>query len=198
MNTRKLVRMFMTTLVLGGIVVLVASFFFRPDAYREAMDPFQAGEFFGVLLFFLGYGLIFSVISQMGFFAYLMINQFAIGMFRGFWRPLQAFLIVFTLFDLVYFRYLADEEGSLWGYLLTAVVLLLLSYLVAKRKAYETNPSAFLPALFFMVVITTLEWLPGLYLEDSAYTWLMIIGLFVCNTYQILLLHRLTGTVKEA
>lgn len=187
----------MTTLVLGGIVVLVSSFFFRPDAYREAMDPFLPGEFFGVLLFFLGYGFIFSVISQMGFFAYLMINQFAIGMFRGFWRPFQAFLIVFTLFDLVYFRYLADDDGNIGGYLLTAVVLFLLSYLVAKRKAYETNQSAFLPALFFMVVITTVEWLPGLYLEDSAYTWLMIIGLFVCNTYQILLLHRLTGTVKE-
>lgn len=190
--------MFITTLALGGLVVLVASFFFRPDAYREAMDPFRFGEFFGVLVFFLGYGLIFSVISQMGFFAYLMINQFALGMFRGFWRPLQAFLIVFTLFDLVYFRNLTDDDGNFWGYLAVAVVLLLLSYAVAKRKAYETNHLAFLPALFFMVVVTTVEWLPGLYLEDSAYTWLMIIGLFVCNAYQILLLHRLTGTAKEA
>ncbi|SDJ69954.1 KinB-signaling pathway activation protein [Salimicrobium halophilum] len=198
MNTRKWVRMFMTTLVLGGLVVLFASFFFRPDAYKEAMDPFRLGEFFGVLLFFLGYGLIFSVISQMGFFAYLMINQFALGMFRGFWRPLQAFLIVFTLFDLVYFRYLADNDGSILGYLAVAVGLFLLSYVVAKRKAYETNDYAFLPALFFMVVITTVEWLPGLYLDDSAYTWLMIIGLFVCNAYQLLLLHRLTGTVREA
>ncbi|PBB05204.1 KinB-signaling pathway activation protein [Salimicrobium humidisoli] len=198
MNSRKWVRMFMTTLALGGTVVLIASFFFRADAYMEALDPLQIGELFGVLIFFLGYGLIFSVISQMGFFAYLMINQFATGMFRGFWRPLQAFLIIFTLFDLVYFRYLASDDGNIWGYLATAAGLLVASYLVAKRKVYETNKTAFLPAMFFMTVITTVEWLPGLYLDDSAYTWLMIIGLFVCNSYQLLLLHRLVGTAKEA
>ncbi|MCA0972618.1 KinB-signaling pathway activation protein [Halobacillus litoralis] len=194
MNSRKWVRLFLSTLLIGGGLTLILSFIFKQQSYAEALQPFQIGELIGLLLFFSGLGFIFSVISQMGFFAYLTVNQFGKGLFRTYWTPVQWFLIAFTLFDLIYFRYRAAEEGSsLWPFVLTAVVLLGLSWIIATIKAKETKPQAFTPALFFMFVVTTVEWVPALRAENSDYVWLMVIPLFVCNAYQLLLLHRLTN-----
>ncbi|WP_079525213.1 KinB-signaling pathway activation protein [Halobacillus hunanensis] len=193
MTSRKWVRMFLTTLLVGAVLTLLTSFVVKSDSYLRALQPLQLSELLGVLLFFLGFGLIFSVISQMGFFAYLTVNQFGLGVFRSFWPSIQVFLVAFTLFDLIYFRYRAAEESSVWPFFWTAIVILLLSLLVAWVKAKETNKKAFIPALFFMVVVTTVEWVPALRAEGSAYVWLMIIPLFVCNAYQLLLLHRLTA-----
>ncbi|MFD2925192.1 KinB-signaling pathway activation protein [Halobacillus naozhouensis] len=193
MTSRKWVRMFLTTLLVGAVLTLFTSFVVKPDSYLRVLQPLQLSELLGVLLFFLGFGLIFSVISQMGFFAYLTVNQFGLGVFRSFWPTIQAFLVAFTLFDLIYFRYRAAEEASVWPFLWTALTILLFSLIVAWVKAKETNEKAFTPALFFMVVVTTVEWVPALRAEGSDYVWLMIIPLFACNAYQLLLLHRLTA-----
>ncbi|RWZ52086.1 KinB-signaling pathway activation protein [Halobacillus fulvus] len=194
MNSRKWVRLFLSTLLIGGSLTLISSFFFMQSSYAEVLQPFQPFELLGLVLFFSGLGFIFSIISQMGFFAYLTVNQFGKGVFKSYWVPVQLFLIAFTLFDLVYFRYIgADEGASVWPYLITALALLVLALLVAAQKARETNAHAFIPALFFMVVVTTVEWVPALRADGSDYVWLMIIPLFICNAYQLLLLHRLTG-----
>ncbi|MGP4070501.1 KinB-signaling pathway activation protein [Halobacillus sp. B29] len=198
MNSRKWVRLFLTTLLLGGVLTLVTSFIFKQNSYAEVLQPFQLFELVGLLLFFSGLGFIFSVISQMGFFAYLTVNQFGKGLFRSFWPALQLFLIAFTLFDLVYFRYQASEEGSIGGFLLTALGILVISLVVATVKAKETKRHAFIPALFFMVVVTTVEWVPALRAQGSDYIWMMIIPLLACNAYQLLLLHRLTNNQENA
>ncbi|MFQ3546463.1 KinB-signaling pathway activation protein [Halobacillus rhizosphaerae] len=197
MNSRKWVRMFLTTLLLGGVLTVISSFVIKADAYQKVLDPFQLVELLGVLLFFIGLGFIFSVISQMGFFAYLTVNQFGLGVFRSLWIPIQVVLIAFALFDLVYFRYQATENGSLLEYFLTAIALLIIGLLTAKRKAKETNAKAFIPALFFMVVVTTIEWVPALRTQGHDYVLLMIIPLLACNIYQVLLLHRLTANAKR-
>lgn len=198
MNSRKWVKLFLSTLLIGGLLTLLTSFIFKYQSYAEVLQPFQLFEVIGLLLFFSGLGFIFSVISQMGFFAYLTVNQFGKGLFRSFWGPVQLFLVAFTLFDLVYFRYRAAESGSIWPYVLTATVLLLLSLLVSVLKAKETNWHAFVPALFFMFVVTTVEWVPALRAQGSDYVWIMIVPLFACNAYQLLLLHRLTEENKAA
>ncbi|SFG12033.1 KinB signaling pathway activation protein [Halobacillus alkaliphilus] len=198
MNSRKWVRLFLTTLLLGGVLTLVTSFIFKQDSYVEVLQPFQLFELVGLILFFSGLGFIFSVISQMGFFAYLTVNQFGKGLFRSFWPALQLFLIAFTLFDLVYFRYQAAEEGSIGVYLLTALGILAISLVVAFIKAKETKSYAFIPALFFMVVVTTVEWVPALRAQGSDYIWMMIIPLLACNAYQLLVLHRLTNNKENA
>lgn len=197
-NSRKWVRLFLTTLLLGGVLTLVTSFIFKQQSYADVLQPFQMFELIGLLLFFSGLGFIFSVISQMGFFAYLTVNQFGKGLFRSFWVPVQWFLIAFTLFDLIYFRYRASEDSTIWPFIVTALGLLALSLGVAYIKAKETNNHAFVPALFFMVVVTTVEWVPALRAEGSDYVWLMIIPLFACNAYQLLLLHRLNNEQEQA
>ncbi|MFD1039116.1 KinB-signaling pathway activation protein [Virgibacillus byunsanensis] len=195
MNSRKLVGLFLKTLLVGGITGLVTSFFVNTELYVENVSPFNFMELLGLLLFYVGFGLLASIISQTGFFAYLYVNQFGLGIFRSFWPTVQILLVAFVVFDLVFFPYKATEgEVSIFWYILMSASILLYGWVIAKIKAKQTNQSAFVPALFLMVVITTIEWVPGLRTEGTDYAWLMIIPLLACNTYQLLILHHLTNS----
>nr|WP_279401688.1 KinB-signaling pathway activation protein [Piscibacillus salipiscarius] len=102
--------------------------------------------------------------------------------------------MLFVLFDLVYFRYTrAEDPGSLFPYIVVPAMLLIYSYAVAKVKAKETHPRAFLPALFFMIVVTTVEWIPALRIDEREWIMLMIVPLLAVNTYQLLTLHKIVG-----
>ncbi|MFD2043132.1 KinB-signaling pathway activation protein [Ornithinibacillus salinisoli] len=192
MNSRKVVGLFLKTLAIGGVTGLLTSFFVKAEDYQEYLSPFNFMELIGLIVFFIGLGLVFSVVSQTGFFAYLFVNRLGLGLFRSFWPTVQVLVIAFVAFDLVYFPYQATKgEVSILWYLLMSVALLVYSWFIARIKAKETNKRAFIPALFFMVVITTVEWVPGLRTEGTDYAWLMIIPLLACNTYQLLILHRL-------
>lgn len=193
MNSRKWVGFFLKTLILGGVTGLIISFFVKTDAYTRVLDPIDLFQLLGVVLFFLGLGFVFSLISQTGFFVYLFINQFGLGFFRTFWPSVQLLLVAFVVFDLIYFPYSStDGEGSLFLYIVMSAAILVYGLIIAKIKAKETNQSAFVPALFLMVVMTAIEWVPGLRTTGTDYAWLMIIPLLVCNTYQLLILHRIT------
>ncbi|MBY7141823.1 KinB-signaling pathway activation protein [Virgibacillus sp. NKC19-3] len=192
MNTRKLVNFFFKTLFIGAITGLVTSFFVKAGDYALFFNPFNFMEVLGLLVFFIGLGLVFAVVSQTGFFAHLFINRLGLGLFRSYWPLVQVVLIAFVVFDLVYFPYQATEgEVSLLWYLLMAVAILGYGLIIARIKAKETKQRAFIPALFLMVVMTTVEWIPGMQTEGTDYAWLMIIPLLACNTYQLLMLHRL-------
>lgn len=198
LNTRILVNFFWKAFWLGGLAGLIASFFIRPEEYLTYMSPFDAMELFGVFVFFLGLGLTFAAVSMTGFFAYLFVNRMGLNVFKGYWPTVQVGLIIFILFDLVYFPYRAtDGEVAIYWFILIAAAMLLIGWIVAKIKAKGTNSTAFIPALFFMVVFTTVEWVPGLMVDGTDYAWLMIVPLLVCNTYQMLTLHRLPFVEKE-
>lgn len=198
MNSRKWVGLFLKTLIIGGIAGLITSFFVKTDAYTRILDPIDLFQLLGVVLFFLGLGFVFSLISQTGFFVYLFINQFGLGFFRTFWPSVQMLLVAFVTFDLVYFPYnSADSEGPLFLYIIMSAAILVYGWIIAKVKAKQTNPNAFMPALFLMVVMTAVEWVPGLRTTGTDYAWLMIIPLLVCNTYQLLILHHLTHPEKN-
>ncbi|TFJ91735.1 KinB-signaling pathway activation protein [Lentibacillus salicampi] len=198
MNSRKWVGLFLKTLLIGGVTGLVTSFFVKPAYYTNNLNPFNGFELFGIILFFIGLGLVFSVVSQTGFFAYLFINRFGLSLFRTFWPTVQVLLIVFVVFDLIYFPYSASDGGtSVFWFVLMAAAILGYGWIVSEIKARETNRRAFIPALFLMVVITAVEWVPGLRTSGTDYAWLMIIPLLACNTYQLLILHRLTGSGKS-
>lgn len=156
------------------------------------------GEFLSfliVILWLLGVSSIFSLISQMGFFAYLTIHRFGLGIFKSvrLWNTIQVVLIALAIFDLVYFRYavFAEEGESVISYILIAAFLLVVGLITAYVKQKETNKQAFIPALFFIVVVTTLEWIPGLQSNDPKWLWLILIPLLVSNVWQLLTLHRL-------
>ena len=91
-----------------------------------------------VSFWLMGVGFIFSVISQMGFFAYLTIHRFGLGMFRSssLWNIVQLFFIAFVLFDFVYLRsvLIANGEVSLGNNILVAGVLFMFGAIVAYIK----------------------------------------------------------------
>lgn len=198
MKTRNLVHYFLKTAFIGAIAGLVISFFVQAEVYMANLSPLHFMEIVGLIVFNLGLGLTFSVVSMTGFFAYLFIHRFGLNLFRSFWPTVQILLIAFVLFDLVYFPYQATKgEVSAFWYVLMALGLFAYAWFVAKMKVKLTNKKAFIPALFVMVVITTVEWVPGLQVEGTDYALLMIFPLLACNTYQLLALQNVTAGSKE-
>ena len=196
-NSRNWVRLFMTTLFLGGSSTIFIGFILEWDKYNKFFQNFDGKEILMVSFWLLGVGFIFSVISQMGFFAYLTIHRFGLGMFRSpaLWNAVQMFLIAFVLFDFVYLRsaFIANGNESLGTNILVAAALFLFGIIVAYIKSKETNKKAFVPALFFMIVVTIIEWVPALRINDTDWLYLMVVPLLLCNAYQVLILHRLVG-----
>ncbi|WP_027410604.1 KinB-signaling pathway activation protein [Anoxybacteroides tepidamans] len=196
MNSRKWVRLFLTTLAIGGIATAITGFVVEWNKYEKLFIHLQIGEILAVLAWYIGFGFIFSVISQMGFFAYLTVHRFGLGFFRSvsLWNSVQIVLIAFVLFDLVYFRYqvFGKSGESIFSYILVALFVLLFGLVTAYIKRRQTNKEAFIPALFFMTVVTIIEWFPALRINDEKWLYLMLIPLLICNAYQLLLLHKLT------
>ncbi|MBY6267222.1 KinB-signaling pathway activation protein [Parageobacillus thermoglucosidasius] len=201
MNSRKWVRLFLTTLAIGGITTAVIGVILNWGEYEKLFLRMDVLEFAAVLMWHIGVGFIFSIISQMGFFAYLTIHRFGLGVFRSasLWNSVQIVLILFVLFDLVYFRYqvFAVKGESVVGYILIALFILVAGLVVAYVKSAQTNRGAFIPALFFMVVVTVIEWFPALRINDKDWLYLMLFPLLICNAYQLLILHKLTGVAKS-
>ena len=192
LTSRRLVRLFFTTLLFGGLTAGLVGFLARWDKYSELFASFQIVEILMTFIWLFGVGLIFTVVSQAGFFAYLTVHRFGLGIFRTLWNPVQVVLIAFVVFDLIYFRYQEFGEGkSLLPYIGDAGLLLVIGLVVAYIKAKQTNRKAFIPALFFMVVITTVEWVPVLLQNDKSWLYYMLFTLLVCNIYQLLSLHRI-------
>lgn len=199
MNSRKLVGMFLKTLFIGGFVSLITSVFVKRAEFANAISSFDFMDLFGLIVFFIGLGFVFSIISQTGFFAYLFINRLGLSVFRSFWPTVQVVLIAFVVFDLVYFPYKgSDGEFPLYLLILMALSILGYGWIIARIKANQTHPRAFIPALFLMVVMTSIEWVPGLRASGTDYAWLMITTLLACNTYQLLILHHLTKEDGQA
>jgi KinB signaling pathway activation protein len=194
-TSRYLVRLFLSTLLLGGLTTGIVGFIVRWDEFQPYFSNFQLGEILSILFWLIGVGLIFSILSQMGFFAYLTVHRFGLGIFKSvkLWNAVQIVLIAFVLFDLVYLRYttFSKVEDSIVPYIGLAVFVFVVGLVVAYIKAKQTNKEAFIPSLFFMVVVTVLEWVPVLRVNESSWLSLMLIPLLVCNAYQLLILHKI-------
>lgn len=191
--------LFFTTLGIGGIAgVLIGLLLDLP--HLGGNDT----SFLGVLLsalWLFGVGMTFSAISQMAFFSYLLVHRLGLGMFKSerLWNQVQIVLILFVFFDLVYFRYssFADPGQSWVSYLFLPLVLLLASVPFAYIKAKETKAQAFVPALFLFFVVTTIASLPALRANDPNWILLMMIPIFSCFVWQLLMLHRLNTETKK-
>nr|WP_239589627.1 KinB-signaling pathway activation protein [Metabacillus crassostreae] len=196
-KSRNWVRFFLSTLLIGGISSGIIGFVLKWAEYKDLFINFEIIEILSILFWLFGVGLIFSVISQMGFFAYLTIHRFGLGIFRSvfLWNIAQVVLILFVLFDLVYFRFqlFANETETLLPYLGIALYVFLVGIIVAFFKQKDTNKEAFIPALFFMVVVTSIEWFPALRVNEENWLLLMLIPIQICNAYQLLMLPKFTN-----
>lgn len=197
MTSRNWVKLFINTCLIGGLTTAIVGLIVRWNEFQPIFADIKIVEILSVLIWLIVMGFLFSVISQMGFFAYLTVHRFGLGIFKSvsLWNGVQAVLIIFVLFDLVYLRYqsFAKSGDSILPYIGVAAFLLAVSLLVAWIKAKETNKEAFIPALFFMIVVTVIEWVPVLRVNEHSWFYLMLFALLVCNAYQILILHKLNA-----
>ena len=200
-NSRNWVRLFLSTLLVGGVSTGIIGFALEWSEYKDLFVSFDIAEILSILFWLFGVGLIFSVISQMGFFAYLTVHRFGLGIFRSalMWNLAQIILIIFVLFDLIYFRFqlFSDGNESITSYILLALYVLVVGVVVALLKKSNTNKEAFIPALFFMIVVTTIEWFPALRVNESDWLMLMLIPIQICNAYQLLILPKLIQAKKS-
>src|SRR5690625_4433661 len=142
--------MFLHTLWIGWLVGLVTSLVVNFSVYETYLSPFNGKELFGLFLFYSGKGLVYTVIAQTGFFAYLFVNMYGQSFFKSFWPTVQVLIIAFVLFDIVYFT---SKELSLAFRIGLMLAILILGLIVAYLKVRQTNRTAFIPALFVMIVI---------------------------------------------
>lgn len=201
MTSRNWVKLFINTLMLGALTTVITGFIVRWDEFEPLFTNADVLEILSVLIWLVGVGLIFSLLSQMGFFAYLTVHRFGLGIFKSvrLWNGVQAIILAFVLFDLVYLRYITfakEGEGTV-SYLIPALILFAAGLAAAWLKMRQTNKDAFIPALFFMVVGTVIEWVPVLRVNEGSWFYLMLIPLLVCNGYQLLVLHKLNEKSLE-
>ncbi|QOY37570.1 KinB-signaling pathway activation protein [Anaerobacillus isosaccharinicus] len=195
MNSRKVVYLFFSTLLIGATSGALVGFILDWRTYWEGLMAGEVVDFFLVIVWLFGIGAMWTLISQMGFFAYLTVHRFALGFFKTArtWNMIQVVIIAFVLQGLGYFRYVSfgTVDESILGYILIPLFLLIYGLCIAYYKSKQTNFGAFIPALFFIVVVTTLEWLPALRVNDPKWLWVYFTPLLVANTWQLLVLHRL-------
>ena len=197
MTSRNWVRLFMSTLLVGGVTTAIVGFIIRWDEFQPYFIHFKIIDILSTLIWLVVMGFLFSMISQMGFFSYLTIHRFGLGIFKSasLWNSVQVVLVLFGLFDLVYLRYVnfARSGDSILPYFGPALLLLAVALGVAWYKVKQTNRGAFIPSLFFMIVATLVEWVPVLRENEKNWFYLMMISLLACNAYQILILHKLNA-----
>ncbi len=205
MTIRNWVKFALTALLIGGGITGLLGIFIRwNDVFSEAAQNGQWGEFIAGFVWMIVVGLTMSLIAQMGFFAYLTIHQFGHNMFRSLrlWNWVQLLIIAIVIFDLIIFRFLPNVETGGQGFLYGTLLFILLgvSLATAYVKAKWTAKSAFISALFFMIVVTTLEWLPALMVRagnvDSWVT-LLLFPLLAVNAYQLLALPKYNEKSEE-
>ena len=145
MKSRYIVKLFWTTLLIGGAAAGIIGFIVRWSEFSPYFTDFNLGKILSTLAWLFGVGMIFSVISQMGFFAFLTVHQIGLGIFRSYklWGGVQLLFILVALFDVVYFLHKAFG-GSLAPYLIDAAIIFVVGLIVAYAKMKQTNKDTFI------------------------------------------------------
>jgi KinB signaling pathway activation protein len=194
LNLRKWMKLFGSTILIGALAAVITGVCMQlndPEFRNIATD----GWVYNIIMMSL-IGLTFGAFAHMGFFAYLMLNYIARSIFKRpyLWIALQGFLALFVLAEIAYWTYDSNfPSNTFWA---VPLLLLIASLVVAWRKTHETSSGAWIPTLFFLVAITVLEGIPAFRTGEISSLMFQLIPIFVCNTYQIMQLHRILGNAS--
>lgn len=186
------------TMLIGGGVTAVASLFIRWDFFQPYLAAGEFVEFIAALAWMVLLGFTMSVIAQAGFFAYLTLHQVGVGVFKTLtlWNWVQMLLIIVVLFDLIIFRFAPDAEsaGDWLFYIGLLIVLVGAAIATAIKKVKMTGKKhVLISSMFFMIVITSLEWIIALMGRQdniNIYVALLLFPLLAVNAYQLLMLPK--------
>ncbi|MBT2285800.1 KinB-signaling pathway activation protein [Paenibacillus polymyxa] len=189
MNLRKWFFLFWTALLVGaagalgtGLIMMLVN--------GEKTNGLN--DFLLYLLILFGSGVMISVYSQMGFFAYLILNYMGKGVFpkRG-WQIVQIVLTVLALLDVMFLRLFVGGDRERISDIVLGIIILAAAIVTAYVKVKLTHISALVPTLFFMIAVTIVETIGVLRIDVNAATIFIVVPLLLCNAYQMLILHRL-------
>ncbi|WP_274308537.1 KinB-signaling pathway activation protein [Solibacillus daqui] len=198
MTIRNWVKFAFWALLIGGLVNAVASLIIRWDFYQPYLTNGEITEFLAAVIWNIILGFTMSVMAQAGFFAYLTLHQVGVNIFRSLtlWNWVQVVLILVVLVDIIVFRFAPGAETAvdwiIYGTLL--VVLVGAAILTAIKKVKMTQkPHVLISTMFFMIVVTSLEWIIALVgRQDNidVYVALLLFPLVAVNAFQILMLPK--------
>ncbi|WP_338540757.1 KinB-signaling pathway activation protein [Paenibacillus tundrae] len=205
MNLRKWFFLFWTALLIGAVGSLITGLTMM---LLNGEKTNGIADFMLYLLILFGSGIMISVYSQMGFFAYLILNYMGKGVFpkRG-WQIVQIILTVLALLDVMFLRLFVGEGREPISDIVLGLIILAAAIVTAYVKVKQTNISALVPTLFFMIAVTAVETIGVLRIDSNAATIFIVVPLLMCNAYQMLILHKLvdpsanqavTGKVEQA
>ncbi|WP_410515266.1 KinB-signaling pathway activation protein [Paenibacillus sp. BR2-3] len=190
MSIRKWFYLFWTTLLIGAGGAVLAGLALQVANGRIEFK--SVADFFIYPLILFGYGLLVSVYSQLGFFAYLILNYMGIGVFpKKVWQYIQLVLAVLSLLELIFLRTFVGGDRNTLSDLTLAVAILLTAMIVSYFKVRNTNASAWIPTFFFMTAVTIVEIIGVLRIGIDSATLFIVVPLIACNAFQILMLHRI-------
>ncbi|WP_301108577.1 KinB-signaling pathway activation protein [Sporosarcina sp.] len=197
MTIRNWVKFFLRAMAIGGGITAIVGLIVRWNFFFGYIQAGEIWQFTGAFLWMIFLGFTMSVVAQMGFFAYLTVHQFGVNMFRTLtlWNWVQMLIIAVVLFDLVVFRFKLSEasSGQTFLYIFLLISLVVVSAVTAYFKAQWTKKHALISALFFMIVITTLEWLPALMVQSGnrdEWVAILLFPLLAVNAFQLLVLPK--------
>ena len=155
-------------------------------------------DFMLYFLILFGSGVMISVYSQMGFFAYLILNYMGKGVFprRG-WQIVQIVLAVLALLDIMFLRLFVGGDRERISDIVLGLTILAAAVVTAYVKVKQTHISALVPTLFFMIAVTAVETIGVLRIDVNAATIFIVVPLLLCNAYQMLILHKLVERSQE-
>jgi KinB signaling pathway activation protein len=193
MNLRKFWMLFFTTACVGMLL----------GALTAVVEVFHISLQTGIIT-----GGFLSATTMMGFWAYLTLN-FTMRNFVSFriWLVIQLLLIGLVFYDLIYFRYMitGNGEGSFLPYLGYALWPMGVALIGAFFKGRISGMRNFIPTVFFLFVMTTVEWFVAL--KSGAMLQATQIGVILlgCNLYILFMYTRLlaqpthikSATVKQ-
>lgn len=198
MTIRNWIKFAFWAVVIGGLVNAVASLIIRWDFYQPYLANGEIVEFLAAIIWNFVLGATMSVMAQAGFFAYLTLHQVGVNIFRSLtlWNWVQVVLIIIVLVDIVVFRFApgAETAGDWVIYGILLMVLVGAAIFTAMKKVKMTQkPHVLISTMFFMVVVTSLEWIIALMgRQDNidVYVALLLFPLLAVNAFQILMLPK--------
>lgn len=198
MTIRNWVKFAFWALLIGGGVNAVAALVIRWNFFQPYLAQGEIVEFLAAFIWMILLGFTMSVIAQAGFFAYLTLHQVGVNIFRTLtlWNWVQIVLILVVLVDIIVFRFTPGAENVGDWIIYSGLLLFLVGAAVttAKKKVAMTNkPHVLIPTLFFMIVVTSLEWIIALMgRQDNidTYVALLLFPLIAVNAFQILMLPK--------
>lgn len=200
MSSKYLVKFYFVTLIIGAIATTVISLVTEYNNVTVHLFRFEIPEFFLGLVWIIGYGLLIATVSQVVFYIYLFINPLGLGIFRRLWPYVQLLLIMYAIFDLFYLRFfkVGRDHGSTLQFIWIPIIIVIVGFTVAYMKSKQTEgKGVFVPALFFMIFMTSLTLLPFISVEDTTWIYRSVFTVLILNAYQLLMLPKYIEDSKQ-